>query len=66
MLGLNDRQLAASLAVVKMQTGAEAERLAAEEEIVRRDQKSRKYTGNYILLSASNTEPEEYEKRNST
>ncbi len=62
MLGLHDRQLAASLAVVKIQTAAEAERLAAEKEVVRRDQKSRKYTGNYVLPTVSNTEPEEYEE----
>ena len=37
MLGLHDRQLAANLAVVKVQTTAEAERLAAEGEVVRRD-----------------------------
>ena len=42
MIGLYDKQLAASLAVVKVQTAAEAERLAAEGESVRRDQRSRK------------------------
>ncbi len=42
LLGLHDKQLAASLAVVKVQTAAEAERLAAEGEAVRRNQKSRK------------------------
>ena len=39
MLGLHDKQLAASLAVVIVQTVAKAERLAAEGEAVRRDQK---------------------------
>ncbi len=37
MLRLHDKQLAASLAVVKIQTAAEAKRLAAEGEIVHRD-----------------------------
>ena len=49
MLGLYDRQLAAKLVVVKVQTTAEAERLAAEGEFVRRDQRLSKYTGNYLL-----------------
>ena len=62
MLGLYDRQLAANLAVVKVQTAAEAERLAAEGEVVRRDQRTRKYTGNYLLPSASKSEPEEVEE----
>ena len=53
MLGLHDKQLAASLAVVKVQTAAKAERLAAEGEAVRRDQKSRKSSGNYLLHSIS-------------
>ena len=57
MLGLYDKQLAALLAVVKVQTAAEAERLAAEGETVRRDQKSRKSSGNYFLPSTSR-EPE--------
>ena len=65
MFGLHDRQLAASLAVVKMQTEAEAERLAAERQVVGKDQNSRKYTGNYVLPTASNTEPEEYEEEES-
>ena len=57
-LGLHDRQLAAILAVVKRQTEAKAERLAAEGEVVSRDQKSNKYTGYYMLPTASNREPE--------
>ena len=39
LLGLYDRQLASSLAVVKIQPAADAERLAAEGEAVRRDQR---------------------------
>ena len=62
MLGLYDRQLAANLAVVKVQTAAEAERLAAEGEVVRRDQRTRKYTGNNLLPSASKSEREEVEE----
>ena len=57
MLGFHDKQLAASLAVVKVQTAAEAERLAVECEAVRRDQKSRKSSGNYFLPLTSR-EPE--------
>ena len=60
MLGLYGRQLAASLAVVKIQTAAKAERLAAYGEVVHRYQKSRKYTGNYGLKSGSNTEPKKF------
>ena len=45
MLKLHDRQLAANFAVVKANKAAEAERLAAEGEVVRRDQTTRKYTG---------------------
>ena len=37
LLGLYDRQVASSIAVVKIQTAADAERLAAESEAVRRD-----------------------------
>ena len=62
MLGLSERQLAANLAVVKVQTAAEAEWLAAEGEVVRRDQRTRKYTGNYLLPSASKSEPEKVEE----
>ena len=57
MLGLHKKQLAASLAVVKLQTAAEAKRLATKSEAVRRDQKSRKSSGNYHLPAASG-EPE--------
>ena len=61
MLGLHDRQLAANLAVVKVQSAAEAERLAAEGEVVRRDLRTRNYTGKYLLPSASKSEPEKVE-----
>ena len=63
LLGFHDRQLAASLAVVKVQTAADRERLAVEGEAVRRYQKSRKSSGNYILLSTSR-EPESKYKEN--
>ena len=48
LLGLYDRQLASSFAVVKIQTAADAERLAAEGEAVRRDQRSRRSTSNFL------------------
>ena len=48
LLGLYDRQLALSHAVVKIQTAADAERLAAEGEAVRRDQRSRRSTINFL------------------
>lgn len=38
LLGLQDRQLGAYIAIVKIQTAAEAKRLAAKKEVVRRDQ----------------------------
>ena len=68
LLGLHDRQLAASLAVVKIQTAAEAERLAAEGEAVRREQKSRRTSANYLLTSyrtetSANLEDGEDEER---
>ena len=37
MLGIHDRQFAASIAVVKIQTELNAERLAAEREVMRCD-----------------------------
>ena len=52
-LGLYDRQLASSLAVGKIQTAADAERLAAEVEAVRRDQHSRRSTSNFLPEGAS-------------
>ena len=48
LVGLHDKQLAASLAVAKVQTASEAERLAAEGESVRRDQRSRRSNFNYL------------------
>ena len=53
MLGLHDNQLAASLAVVKVQSAAKAKRLAAKGEAMRGDQKSRKSSENYLLPTAS-------------
>ena len=57
MLGLHDKQLAASLAIVKVQTAAEAKQLSAESDAVRCDQKSRKSSGNYLLVSVRNDKP---------
>ena len=57
MLGLHDKQLAASLAVVKVQTAAQAERLAAEGEAVRRDNKTKTSSGYYLLPLVRNNEP---------
>ena len=48
LVGLHDKQLAASLAVAKVQTASEAERLAAEGESVRQDQRSRRSNFNYL------------------
>ena len=48
LLGQYDRHLASSLAVVKIQTAADAERLAAEGEAVRRDQRPRRSTSNFL------------------
>ncbi len=62
MFGLHDKQLASSLAAVKVQTAAEAERLSAEGEAVRRDQKSRKSSGNYLLKSAGRETKSEEEE----
>ena len=62
MLELHDKQLAASLAVVKVQTAGEAERLAAEGEAVRRDQKSRKSSGNYFIPSTNREAESENEE----
>ena len=52
-LGLYNRQLASSLAVVKIQTAADTERLAAEGEAVRRDQRSRRSTTMFLLNEAN-------------
>ena len=48
LLKLYDRQLASSLAVVKILTAADAERLAAEGEAVRREQRPRRSTSNFL------------------
>ena len=48
LLSLYDRQLASTLAVVKIQTAADAERLAAEGEAVRREQRSRRSMNNFL------------------
>ena len=48
LLGLYDRQLAASLAVVKIKTAADAERLAAEGEAVRQNQRFRRSNNNFL------------------
>ena len=61
-LGLYDRKLASSLAVVKIQTAADAERLAAEDEGVRRDQRSRRSTNNFLPEGASCLDPEVFEE----
>ena len=64
MLGLHDKQHAAFVAVVKVQAATEAVRLAAERLRVRRDQKSRKSSGNYLLPSASHELESEREEMN--
>ncbi len=58
-MGLYDRQLAASLAVARLQTAAEAERLAAEGEAVRHDQRSRRSGSNFLPEGACAGESEE-------
>ena len=55
-----DKKVATLFAVVEVQTAAETELLAAKEKVALCNQKSRKYTGNYMLLSASNTKPDYY------
>ena len=55
--GLYDRRLAESLAVVKPKTAAEAERIAAEGEAVRRDTRSRKFTSNVLMDEAAALPP---------
>ena len=62
LLGLYDCQLASSLGVVKIQTAADAERLAAEDEAVRRDQRSRRSTNNFLPEEASALDPEVLEE----
>ena len=62
LLWLYDRQLALSLAVVKIQTAADAERLAAEGEAVRRDQRSWRSTSNFLPDGAYSPDPEVFEE----
>ena len=50
LLGLYDRQLASSLAVAKIKDSAEAEKLAAEGESVRRDLKNGKSYMNFLAV----------------
>ena len=63
LLGLYDRQLASSLAVFKIQTAADAERLAAEGEAVRRDQRSRRSTSNFLSEGRSGPDPKAFEEQ---
>lgn len=46
LYGLYDREFASSLAVVNIQTAADAERLTAESKAVRRDQRLRRFLNN--------------------
>ena len=62
LLGLSDRQLASSLAVVNIQTAADAERLAAEGEAMRRDQRYRRSTNNFLPEGPSCLDPEVFEE----
>ena len=59
LTGLADRQLAASLAVAKITSSSDAEKLAAEGESVRKEQRSRKAYMNYIPERPSCEDPEE-------
>ena len=62
LVWLYDRELALSLAVVKIQTAADAKRLAGEIEAVKRDQRSRRSTNNFLPQGASGLDPEVFEK----
>ena len=66
LLGLFDRQLASFLAVVKIQTAADAERLATESEAVRRHQLSRRRTNNFLPEEPSAHDPEFLEEPSDT
>ena len=59
LLGLYDRQLASSLAVVKIQTAADAERLAAESKAVRRDQRPPRSLNNFLPEEACGEPPDD-------
>ena len=48
LIGFYDRQLAASLAVARIQNAANVERLAVEGEAVRHDQRSRRFNLNLL------------------
>ena len=52
-----NRQLASAIAVVKIQTAADAQRLAADSVAVRRDQRSRSSTNNFLLNKLSAHDP---------
>ena len=56
LLGVYDRQLASTLAVIKIQTAADA--LAAEGEAGRRDQRSRRSTNNFLHKEANAPNPD--------
>ena len=62
LLGLYNRQLASSLAVVKIQTAADAERLTAEGEAVRRDQRSQRSKSNFLSEGRSGPDPKVFEE----
>ena len=62
LLGLYDCKLASSLAVVKIQTAADVERLGAEGEAVRRDQRYRRSTSNFLPEGKSGTDPRVFEE----
>ena len=62
---LYDRTLASTLATAKIQTAADAERLAADGESVRRDQRFRRSINNFLPKGENNYleddfEPDEY------
>ena len=59
LVGLYDRQLVSSLAVVKIPTAADAERLAAEDEAVRRDQRPRRSFNNCLPEEACGEHPDD-------
>ena len=62
LLGLYNRQLASSLAVVKIQTAADVERLAAEGKAVISDQRSRRSTSNFLPERRSGPDPNVFEE----
>ena len=60
-MGLYDRTLASTLATARIQTAADAERLAAEGESVRRDQQSRRSMNNFFPEGENNYREEDFE-----